>query len=432
MDFFEYDGGRLKCEGVLVREIAEEVGTPCYVYSIKTVLHHFNQIKRAFAPLEPLICYSLKANSCAAIISRLIDEGSGFDVVSGGELFRAIRAGADPWRIVYAGVGKTDDEIASALDRGILMFNVESEAELENINRIASEGERAARAALRVNPDVDAATHAFITTGRKENKFGIDLNRAEDILIRSKDFSSVEIVGLHMHIGSQITTAQPYAQALEKLLSFAGKARELGNPIKWINMGGGFGIFYKGGEAPHAKVFAEKIVPLMEGRGFRFIIEPGRFVVGSAGVLLTKVLYVKEGGKKFVICDSGMNHLIRPSLYGSYHRIWPVETAIEKIYVEGSDEEPDSSLEKVDIVGPICESGDFFAKDRPMPPVRRGDYLAVFSAGAYGMTMSSNYNSQPTPAEVVVEGDHFFVARERQTYQDLIRGENISSSYPPS
>ena len=429
MDFFEYEGGALKCEGVRVREIAEEVGTPCYIYSMKTVLHHFNQLKKAFAPLAPLICYSLKANSCARILSRLVEEGSGFDVVSGGELFRALRTGADPETIVYAGVGKTDDEIAYAHDQDILMFNVESEAELENINRIASQGERVAGVALRINPDVDPKTHTFVTTGKKENKFGIDLESAEGILARAKDFSSVEIVGLHMHIGSQITLPEPYADALKKLVSFGEKARGLGNPIKWINMGGGFGIFYKGGETPHAEIFAEKLVPLLEGRGFRFIMEPGRFVVGNAGILLTKVLYVKEAGKKFIICDSGMNHLIRPSLYGSYHRIWPVETAIEKIYVEGAGEEGDPSLERVDIVGPICESGDFFARDRLIPPVKRGDYLAIFSAGAYGMTMSSNYNSYPKPAEVVVEDEHFSVVRRHETYEDLIRRENVSSLY---
>jgi len=429
MDFFKYENGQLKCEAVPVREIINEVGTPCYVYSLKTVLHHLNQIRSAFSQLEPLICFSLKANSCAGLLERLVAEGIGFDVVSGGELFRALKVGAAPQKIVYAGVGKTDEEIEYALDKGILMFNVESRAELENIDYIASKGERTARVALRVNPDVDPKTHAYITTGKKENKFGIDFETAGKILADAQKLSAVKIEALHMHLGSQITEVQPYSDALEKVLEFADKAETLGVSIRWINVGGGFGIFYKGGEALPAQRFAEKIIPLLKERRVKLIMEPGRFVVGNAGILVTKVLYVKEAGKKFVICDSGMNHLIRPSLYGSYHKVWPVETTIETIYTEGSGEPADPSLEKVDIVGPICESGDFFAKDRAVPPVTRGDLLAVFSAGAYGMTMSSQYNSHPRPPEVVVDGSSFTIARSRETYEDLTRQENIVQLY---
>ena len=429
MDFFNYENGQLKCEAVAVREIISEVGTPCYIYSLKTVLHHLNQIRSAFNSLEPLICFSLKANSCGGILQRLVSEGIGFDVVSGGELFRALKAGAASQKIVYAGVGKTDGEIEYALDRGILMFNVESKAELENIDRIASKGERTARVALRVNPDVDPKTHAYITTGKKENKFGIDFETAGNILANAQNLSAVKIEGLHMHLGSQITKVQPHSDALGKVLQLADKAETFGVSIQWINIGGGFGIFYKGNEALPAQKFAEKIVPLLKGRKIKLIMEPGRFIVGNAGILATKVVYVKEAGKKFVICDSGMNHLIRPSLYGSYHKIWPVETTIEDIYTDESTEPPDPSLEKVDIVGPICESGDFFAKDRAIPPVARGDLLAIFSAGAYGMTMSSQYNSHPRPPEVVVDGSSFTIARSRETYEDLTQQENIVQLY---
>lgn len=421
MEYFHFAlrGGELRCEEIPLRQIAADVGTPTYVYSRQTIERHFSNLRDAFQDVETLLCYSVKANGNLAILQVLRELGAGFDVVSGGELFRVLQAGGHPRKIVFAGVGKSEEEIAFALDSRILMFNVESEAELRTIARIAKERNALADVALRVNPDVDPHTHTYITTGKKETKFGIDLLTAGRLAEEMPGIEGVRMVGVHAHIGSQITETGPYTEALAKVLRFADEARDQGNAVEWVNMGGGFGIYYQGGEAPPAEDYADVLVPMLTGSGYRLVMEPGRFIVGNAGLLLTKVLFVKESGdKRFVICDAGMNDLLRPALYGAYHEVWPVHTG----YEPGSDEAAAASV-LTDVVGPVCESGDFLAKDRLLPPVAEGDLLAVFSAGAYGMAMASNYNSRPRGAEVLVSGDLFDVIRTRETWDDLIRGE---------
>ncbi len=420
MDEFKYRDGALHAEDVPVARIAAEVGTPSYVYSRRTIEEHYRRVVEAFRGVDVLVCYSVKANSNLSLLSLLDGLGSGFDVVSVGEIERALRVGADPKRIVFAGVGKAEAEIRRALELGILMFNVESEQELEVVDANARALGRKAPISIRVNPDVDPRTHKYISTGKEENKFGIDLERARALVGRLPGFGSTELRGIHMHIGSQITDVEPYRVAVGKVVGFARECREAGHPIEWVNTGGGFGIYYRGGEALPASAFAERIVPPVAGAGFKLILEPGRFIVGNAGILLTRVQYVKEGGKKtFVICDAGMNDLIRPSLYSAYHRIWPARC--DQPPPTGQD--TTEGLVLTDVVGPICESGDFLALDRPLPAVRRGDLLAVFSAGAYGSSMSSNYNTRPRSAEVLVEGDRFRVVRRRETVADLLAPE---------
>jgi diaminopimelate decarboxylase len=419
MDSFCYRSGQLHAEDVAVADLAREVKTPAYIYSKATLLDHYDKLARAFAPLAPLICYSVKANSNLAILDLFKQRGSGFDVVSGGELFRCMKIDADPSRVVFAGVGKTDEEIRYALRKQIFLFNVESRPELERIHAIAHEMGARARVALRVNPDVDPHTHKYIATGKKETKFGIDFRLAEETLRGIRELDGVELLGLHMHIGSQILETEPYRAALEKLLEFADQERAAGLPIQLLNIGGGFGIHYKDKSAKSADEIASVFVPPLKERGYRLLLEPGRFITGNAGILVTRVVYVKRSGeRRFVICDAGMNDLIRPSLYGSYHRIWPVAAAAE----EGEPGAPEA-VGEADIVGPICESGDFFAKDRRFPEVKAGDLLAVFSAGAYGMSMASNYNSRPRAAEVLVDGAGWRVVRRRETYDDLIAAE---------
>lgn len=421
MDFFSYRDGALHAEGAPVAEIVRDVKTPAYIYSKATFLDHYDKLARAFAPLSPLICYSVKANSNLSILKLFKERGSGFDVVSGGELFRTMKIEADPARIVFAGVGKTDEEIRYALRKQVFLFNVESRPELERIHSLAHEMGIRARVALRVNPDVDPQTHRYIATGKKETKFGIDFAAAEETLRGIQALEGVELLGLHMHIGSQILDTAPYRSALEKLLDFAERQRAAGLPIQLLNIGGGFGIHYKEKTAKSADEIAQVFVPPLAERSYRLLLEPGRFIAGNAGILVTKVLYVKRSGeKRFVICDAGMNDLIRPSLYGSYHRIWPVAAP-------AAEDEPGAppAAGEADVVGPICESGDFFAKDRPFPEVHAGDLLAVFSAGAYGMSMASNYNSQPRPVEVLVDGASWRVVRRRETYDDLVAPELV-------
>ena len=418
--FFEYRDGSLHAEDVPVSRIAEKVGTPAYVYSAASVLSAYRSLASEFAAAKPIICFSVKANANLALLKLMAREGAGFDVVSGGEIFRALKAGGDPRKIVYAGIGKTDDEIAYALRAGILMFNVESEPELENINAIARRLGLTASVALRLNPDVDPKTHVYITTGKKENKFGIDLERAArivtDLLPR---LGNVRLAGLHMHIGSQITQVGPHAKALAKLVRFIQSHGPQLPDLQYLNIGGGFGILYDAEKPAAARDFAAKLLPLVSKTGLRLIMEPGRFIVGNAGILLTRVLYVKHSGanKRFLICDAAMSDLIRPTLYDAYHRVWPAETCVS-LYAPSKN-----GLEMVDVVGPICESGDFLAKDRWLPPVRRGDLLAVFSAGAYGYTMSSNYNARPRACEVLVQDDRFTVVRRRETFDDLVAPE---------
>lgn len=418
MDFFHYRHGRLFAEDCDVAEIASSAGTPLYIYSRKTVVLHINRLKEAFAPIDPLLCYSVKANANLSLLRTCAENGTGFDIVSGGELYKALATGGEPGRIVYSGVGKTDAEINQSLDAGILFFNVESDAELAAIDRVARARKARARVALRVNPDVDAHTHEYVTTARKQNKFGITLDAAAALAARWQDFRNLDLVGIDMHLGSQITEPEPYGLAIDRLLEFRDRLEKLGHRLQYFDVGGGFAIFYRGDEARAASDFGEVINAKLGGTGLKVVIEPGRFIVGNAGILVARVVYLKwQAGKRFIITDTGMNDLIRPSLYGSYHRIWPVETHLPFTADEGEDTPP------ADIVGPICESGDFLAKDRPLPAVEEGKLLAVFGAGAYGMTMSSNYNARPRAAEIMVDGAKWTVARRRETYEDLVAPE---------
>jgi diaminopimelate decarboxylase len=436
---FQYRDGHLHCENVELTRVAAELGTPTYVYSAGTILDHYTRLDAALAPLDHLICYAVKANSNRTILKLLVDAGAGFDIVSGGELFRVLAAGGDLAKCTFAGVGKSADEIEYALERGVHSFNVESETELEAIARIASARKMRAPIALRINPDVDPHTHQYISTGSHENKFGIPLNEASALYERAATMHNIEIVGVQMHIGSQITEAKPFASAIQKVTPLV---RELKSKydIKFFSIGGGMGIIYRralesgsgkwwrdhgpasAGSAFSVRDYAEAIVPPLRDLGIRILVEPGRFLTGNAGVLLTRVRYIKQtSSKKFAIVDAGMNDLIRPALYQSYHQIVPCRVSA------AADADPSTStsksLEKIDIVGPVCESGDFFALDRDMPEVREGDLLAIMSAGAYGFVMASNYNSRPLPAEALVRGGEVALIRKRQTWEDLVRDE---------
>jgi diaminopimelate decarboxylase len=416
MDYFHTKDGELWCEDVPLAALAEEVGTPAYVYSARTVREHVRRIREAFAAQSPMICYAVKANGNLALLRLAREEGAGFDIVSEGELRRALAVGADPSTIVFSGVGKTEEEMRAGLDAGILAFNVESEEEAEVLADVARATGRTAGVAIRVNPDVDPRTHRYISTGKKESKFGVAYERAEGLARRVAGTPGLELRGVQCHIGSQITTVEPYAGAVARILELATALREDVPTLKWLDMGGGFGITYKDPHVPAFADYARAVTPILEGCGFRLILEPGRVVVGNAGVMLTRVLFNKRSdAKRYVIVDAGMNDLIRPSLYGGYHRIWPVR---------GDAPPPlgaESDHERCDVVGPVCESGDFFAQDRALPPVRRGDLLAVMSVGAYGYAMASNYNERRRPPEVLVDGDAWSVVRERESYDDLAR-----------
>jgi diaminopimelate decarboxylase len=413
MHEFQYKNGELHCENVPLKTIVQRVGTPFYCYSSTTLVNHFRAFDRAFGGVPHLVCFAVKANPAAAILRTLGREGAGADIVSGGELYRALRAGIDPKKIVYAGVGKRRDEIEYALKMDILMFNVESVEELQAIDRAAGSMRTRARIALRVNPDIDPKTHPYISTGLKENKFGISIDSALEHYRSARSLPNIDIVGIHQHIGSQITEIQPFVDALVRVTAFVSDLRQAGIDIRYINIGGGLGITYKDETPPLPADVARAVRPILAKCGCTIVMEPGRAIVGNAGVLVTSVLYRKESGKKFVIVDAGMNDLIRPSLYEAYHDIRPVV--------------PKEPRQRVvaDVVGPICESGDFLAKDRELPEVEQGDLLAVMGAGAYGFSMSSNYNSRPRIAEVMVRGDDFFVVRERETYNDLVKGEKL-------
>jgi diaminopimelate decarboxylase len=417
MHEFKYVKNHLFCEKTKLEDLAAKFGTPLYVYSYHTLIDHFAKLKAAFLPLDALICYSVKANSNLGILKSLVDKGAGLDIVSGGELFRAMLVECPAEKIVYASVGKTDREIEEAIKRRILFFNVESFPELENINRISRSLGVVTRLALRINPDVEPKTHKYITTGKITNKFGIDFKSAYNILLMRKKFCNINICGLHIHIGSQITQSDPYIAAIKKMLGFIGKLKAKDIRIEYLNIGGGLGIVY-GKETPQtAQSFADKVVPLLKNSGLKIILEPGRFVVGNCAVLLTKVLYIKSTPKKkFVIVDAGMNDLIRPALYDAYHNIIPLRSPAHKAA---------NFQEKVDIVGPICESGDFLAKGRMMPKLKEGEFLAVMGAGAYGFSMSSNYNSRLKAKEVMVVADQAFIVRKRDRHEDLVRNESI-------
>jgi len=424
MDYFNYKNGRLFAEKVDVADIAAEVGTPVYIYSKATFLDHFRKVQAAYADVDNMICYSIKACGNINILKFLADAGSGFDIVSGGELYRAKSAGADCTKIVYAGVGKTDVEITEALDTQIGYFNIESEAELENLIELAKKRNKTTTAALRVNPDVDPQTHTYTATGQKKTKFGVDIERARQVFAEYGKNESVRLCAIHVHLGSAGKTAAPYAEAMKKTLKLIEQLRADGFTIEAINIGGGYGADYETHTAPSAADYASAIIPFVKGKNLKLILEPGASIAANSAILLTKVLYLKTGGeKKFVIVDAAMNDLIRPPLYNAFHFIWPA--AVEERFVPAKRERQSkiSGLEVVDVVGPICEPTDFFAQDRAMPPVARNDLVAIFAAGAYGFTMSSNYNARPLAAEVLVDGDKFTVIRKRQTYEDLVGPE---------
>jgi diaminopimelate decarboxylase len=410
MHDFKYKKNKLYCEKIKVEDLAKKFSTPLYVYSYHTLIDHYLKLKSAFSQINPLICYSVKANSNLSILKSLIAQGAGLDIVSGGELFRAQKAACPAQRIVYASVGKTDQEISAAISKGILFFNVESLAELKNINRIARGLNKITRVAIRINPDVEAKTHKYISTGKITNKFGIDLESAYKILLLRTEFRNLNICGLHIHIGSQITQSAPFVEAIKKVSNFIQRLKVKGIGLEYLNIGGGLGIIYDQ-EAPQtAQLYANEIIPLLKKTGLKIIMEPGRFIVGNAGILVVRVLYIKHTPKKkFIIVDGGMNDLIRPALYSAHHNIWPLVK--------------NAKTEKADVVGPICESGDFLAKERLVAKVKEGDYLAVMSAGAYGFSMSSNYNSRPRAAEVMVTKNKAFVVRKRELEQDLVRNE---------
>lgn len=431
MDHFAYRSGELYCEDVPVARIAEAVGTPAYIYSSATLLHHYDAVAKAFAGLKPIICYSIKSCPNLHICRLLKDRGSGFDVVSGGELVRALRAGGDPANVVFAGVGKTDEEINLALDSKIGWFNIESEAELANLIDIAGRRGVVARAALRVNPDVDPKTHRYTSTGKKESKFGVDLERARRVFHEFGRSASVRLCGIHLHIGSPVNTVEPYVSAIRKTLALIDELRADGFAIDTLDIGGGFGAHYKTSEAPPAVAYAEAIVPLLADRvtgakPLQIIMEPGRSIAANAGILVSRTLYLKKSGERdFLIVDAGMNDLIRPALYEAYHFVWPVRPAAGFVPAErGETTASMAGCLPMDVVGPVCESGDFLAKDRMLPPMQRGDLVAIFTAGAYGMAMASHYNSRPNPPELLVEGGAFRVIRRREGYQEMMAGES--------
>lgn len=414
VDPFVMQNEELHCDGVPVGWLAREMGTPLYVYSGATLTNRFRAFAEAFAAVPHLICFAMKANGNLAMLRLFASLGGGADVVSGGELFRALKAGVPPERIVFAGVGKTRDEIAYALKSDILMFNVESVPELHLVDAVAGEMGARARIALRVNPNVDPKTHPYISTGLKKSKFGIDIAQAEEAFTLTRSLRHVEVVGVHQHIGSQITEVGPFVDATGRVAELVRGMRARGYGIRYLDIGGGLGITYNEETPPIPAEVARAVLPLIKDLGCTVVMEPGRFLVGNAGILVTRVLYVKQTpDKNFVIVDAAMNDLARPSLYNAYHGIQAVRPRAGASTLVG------------DVVGPICESGDFLAKDRELPAVEPGDLLAVMSAGAYGFSMSSNYNARPRPAEVLVRGDRYAIIRDRESYEDLIRGEHI-------
>ncbi|WP_305044141.1 diaminopimelate decarboxylase [Geoalkalibacter sp.] len=413
MHFFQYKGNELFAEDVALRDIVAQVGSPVYVYSQATLERHFKAFDAAFAGAPHTICYSVKANSNLAILKTFIRLGGGVDIVSGGELYRALQAGVDPRKVVYSGVGKRDDEIEYALNTGILMFNVESEQEIDRLNEIAGRLGKKAGIALRVNPDVDPQTHPYITTGLKKAKFGITIERAIEEYKRARAMKNLEILGIDCHIGSQLTKVEPFVDSIKKLKRLIGELKALDIHLKYLDIGGGLGIQYDAEEPPLPADYGSAIQAETKDLGLHLIFEPGRNLVGNAGILVAKCLYTKERDEKnFIIIDAGMNDLARPALYGSFHGVQPV--------IKDQD-----GLVVADIVGPICETGDFLVKEREVPMFKQGDLMAFMSAGAYGFTMSSNYNTRPRVAEVLVKGDQFAVIREREKVEDLLRGETI-------
>jgi diaminopimelate decarboxylase len=430
---FHYKGSELFCENVPVARIADKVGTPVYIYSQNHFLNQFKAIQEAFKEVEPLVCYAIKANGNLGILRAMALAGSGFDCVSKGEIYRALRAGASPDKIVFAGVGKQAYEIDYALEQGILMFNVESESELELISKVAGKRKVEAPIALRLNPDVDPKTHKYISTGKRESKFGIDLQRAEKCLARIKELKNLRLRGLHIHIGSQITQSDRHAEAIDKITALVNKVKKGDFPLEFINVGGGFGISYKPGEGQPIGEFAKQMAPKIRAMGLKMLSEPGRFISGNGGILLTRVVFDKPSGdKNFLIVDGAMNDLLRPSIYQAYHLAWPAKQQGVPDGAALGDKSPltDANLGKdavtYDVVGPVCESGDYFALDRKLPRMKEGDLLAIFSAGGYGMAMASNYNTRGRPPEVIVNDGEFWIARDRETIEDQLRAERLT------
>jgi len=416
MHYFSFKRNSLYCESSKVEDLAKRFSTPLYIYSTKTILDHFYKIKKAFAALNPLICYSVKANSNLSIIKLLVNNGAGLDIVSGGELYRAKKVKCPAKKLVYASVGKTESEIKEAIKSRILMFNVESLPELERIQKIAKKMGKKVNISLRFNPDVEPKTHKYIATGKKETKFGMDQNAVKSIFLNRKKYLNLDIVGIHIHIGSQIQEAKPFVAAIKKVEKIVNELKQKKIYLKYLNIGGGLGIVYDKEQPQTAQAFAKKVLPLLKKIDLKIILEPGRFIVGNAGVLVTKVTYIKDTPqKRFVIVDAAMNDLARPSLYGSYHTIVPLNK-------KAKSKKRSSKLS--DVVGPICESGDFLGKARDLE-VKEGGYLAILGSGAYGFTMSSNYNSRPRSAEVLVKGNRAYLIRERETYKDLVSKETI-------
>ena len=426
MDYFSYKKGRLFTEGLEAEKIAQTLGTPAYIYSKATFLNHLAKIQNAYKDIDTTVCFSVKACGNINILRFLAEAGCGFDVVSGGELFRAQQAGADMNKIVFAGVGKTDNEIIEALKANIAYFNIESEQELQNIIALArkTKPSKKPKLALRVNPDIEYKTHAYITTGKKETKFGIDIENAIKVFDSFSRNPSIELSAIHVHLGSGGKSIDPFVNAVKKILPLIEQLRNKGHNIEALNLGGGYGADYESDTVPSAADYAAGITPLLKGKNLKLILEPGKSIAANAAILLTRVLYTKtSGSKKFVIVDAAMNDLIRPALYRAFHFIWPASVNEKMLPQKRTADLKIAGTEIVDIVGPICESSDFLAKDRALPPLKRGDLLAVFTAGAYGFTMASNYNARCRPPEVLVEGENFTVIRKRESYEDLTANE---------
>lgn len=412
-----YKDGKLFCEDYQISKLADKVGTPFYLYSQETLLSNYRRIKKAFSKASPLIAYSVKANSNLSILKLFAKEGSGFDIVSGGELHRVIKAGGNPGKVIYAGVGKSVEELQLAIKSKIMMLNLESVAEASVLSEIAKSMKSRIRVALRINPDVEAHTHEYITTGKKENKFGVSYKSAPEIIKKIAALPNIEFVGLHVHVGSQILNLGDHVRGVKRLITLINELRALGIEIRTVNIGGGYGIAYQEREkAMNVEKVAEKIIPIIRKTGCRLILEPGRFIVGPAGALITRVIYVKKGDEKdFAIVDAGMNDLIRPALYKAYHRIITV------------NKPKGARKREYDIVGPICESSDFFGKNRMITPLSDGDLIAIGEAGAYGFVMASNYNTRRRPPEVLINGKDYYIIKKRERYNDLLRGEQ----FPP-
>ena len=427
MDYFDYKDGELFCEDVPVKDIASEIGTPVYIYSTATLMRHYSAVVDAFAELEAIICYSIKSCGNLHILKLFAENASGFDVVSGGELARAQTVGADMKKIVFAGVGKTDNEIREGLAAGIGWFNIESEQEFENLSRLAKETKTKTRGTLRVNPDVfDPNTHAYTTTGKKETKFGVDIDRAGAFFEKYGQDKNITLDGIHLHIGSPIYSPQPYVDAITKTLDLIEKIRAAGREVNVLDIGGGFAADYECGKSPTARAYADAIVPLLKDTGLQIILEPGRHIACNAGILLSRVLYTKQGGdKRFVIIDAAMTDLIRPTLYDAEHFIYPAHLDHDEFPPNRRFDFAPANGQMVDIVGGVCETCDILGKSRILPPVERGDLISIFSAGAYGFVMSSQYNARPRAAEVLVDGDLFKTIRRRENYNDIFAAEEF-------